>query len=98
VLRERVAGEHRLLACPFRQPAEKLIERSLRGDSATRGSRRQAADDNRLAAACALQSSSLHPRAATTGPAAAGRVSHRPSLWFDFGNTGAAFHFHDLVA
>src|SRR5947207_14915396 len=80
--------------CPFRQPAEKLIERSLRGDSATRGSRRQAADDNRLAA-CAPQSSSLHPRATTTGVA---RVFHQSSLWLDFRNPGATFHFHNLVA
>src|SRR5437870_3043356 len=37
-------------------PAEKLFERSLRGVLATRGRRRQAADDNRLAA-CAPQNS-----------------------------------------
>src|SRR5436309_15828107 len=48
-------GEHRLLACPFRQPAEKPLRtfdstwccKSLKR-------RRQAADDNRLAA-CAPQ-------------------------------------------
>ena len=46
------SGEHRLPACPFRQPAEKLFERSLRGILAARGSRRQAANGNRLAALC----------------------------------------------
>jgi len=50
------SGEHRLPACPFRQPAEKLIERSRRRILATLWDRRQAADDNRLAACAPLRS------------------------------------------
>ncbi len=49
-------GEHRLPACPFWQPAEKLIELSRRRILAALWGRRQAADDNRLAA-CAPQRS-----------------------------------------
>src|SRR5262244_3188966 len=42
--------------------------------------------------------SESNPRAAAPGPAAAGRIFHRSSFWFDFRNSAAAFYFHDLVA
>src|SRR5215831_17439706 len=44
------------------------------------------------------QAMSLHARAATAGPAAAGRVSYRSTLWFNLCQAGAALYFHDLVA
>ena len=43
------AGEHRLPACPFRQLAEKFLERLKPLCCATLLCRRQAADDCRLA-------------------------------------------------
>jgi hypothetical protein len=52
----RFSGEHRLPACPFRQLAEKLFERSIPLQRS--GCRRQAADDSRLAA-CAPQATEL---------------------------------------
>src|SRR4029077_4533873 len=41
--------------------------------------------------------SESNSRATAPGPAAAGRVLHRSSFWFDFRNAGAAFYLHDLV-
>ena len=50
-----MCGEHRLPACPFRQPAEKLFARSRpKSPERSLDCRRQAADDYRLAA-CAPQ-------------------------------------------
>src|SRR5437773_6288009 len=74
LLRERGLGSAGCQRVLFGSLPKSLSNASLRGDSATRGSRRQAADDNRLAA-CAPQSSSLHARATTAGVA---RVSHPP--------------------
>ena len=54
-----ISGEHRLPACPFRQLAEKLFERSIQGILATRGSRRQAADDNGLPACASHEKRAL---------------------------------------
>src|SRR5439155_22415731 len=45
-----------------------------------------------------VKRSELNPRTAAPGPAAAGRIFHRPSFWFDFRNAGTAFYLHDLVA
>src|SRR4029077_6789362 len=45
----------------------------------------------------AARRSESNPRATAPGPAAAGRIFHRPSFWFDFRNAGAAFYLHDLV-
>src|SRR5436309_243055 len=44
----------------------------------------------------AARRSESNPRATTPGSAAG--IFHRPSFWFDFRNTGAAFHLHDLIA
>ncbi len=53
----RLSGEHRPLACPFRQLAEKLFQHSKpKFPCKTWDCRRQAADDYRLAA-CAPQTS-----------------------------------------
>src|SRR4029453_14504332 len=45
-----------------------------------------------------VKRSESNPRATAPGPAAAGRIFHWPSFWFDFRNAGTAFYLHDLVA
>src|SRR5438876_6425712 len=76
------------------QAASLFFSAACRKALQSRSCRRQAADDCRLAAR-APQTSALHARA--TAPGVAG-VFHRPSFRLDFGNAGAAFHFHDLIA